>query len=80
MGIQGFRFSVFQALGFQVVCPMPSIDFPGARVVDRFLKYSSTRVIVSSTRIYKIKQTFLLFLLNIKVKLSIFFFFQFKQE
>ncbi len=36
---------------------MPSIDFPGTRVVEGFLKYSSTRVVVLSTRIYKIKQS-----------------------
>jgi hypothetical protein len=33
-----------------LVCPMPSIDYPGTRELEGFFQYSNTRVVGSSTR------------------------------
>jgi hypothetical protein len=35
----------------EIVCPMPSIGYPGTRVFDDFFQYSTTRVFGSSTRV-----------------------------
>jgi hypothetical protein len=37
----------------QLVCPVPSIDYPGTRVFDGFCQYSSTPVIGLSRRVFK---------------------------
>jgi hypothetical protein len=55
-----------------IVCPIPSIDYPGTRVFYGFFKYSTTRVFGLSTRVVKLKLYFtntLNFFFNIKLYL-----------
>ncbi len=44
-----------------VVCPKPSIDYPGTRVFEGFSEHSGTRVVGSSTRVFKLKVVFYIY-------------------
>ena len=54
---------------FKLVCPKPSIDYPGTRVpgypgtrvFEGFSEHSGTRVVGSSTRVFNLKVVFYIY-------------------